>query len=81
MHTIEEFRRHPLTQHHAMARTYEHPEVGTLTLPASPLLFAQTKTQDVGPAPTLGQHTNEVLRCAGYDDSELADLRNRKVIR
>jgi len=81
VHTIEEFRRHPLTQHHAMARTYEHPEVGTLTLPASPLLFAQTKTQDVGPAPTLGQHTNEVLRCAGYDDRELADLRNRKVIR
>jgi crotonobetainyl-CoA:carnitine CoA-transferase CaiB-like acyl-CoA transferase len=81
VHTIEEFRRHPLTQHHAMARTYEHPEVGTLTLPASPLLFSQTKTQDVGPAPTLGQHTNEALRRAGYDDSELADLRDRKVIR
>jgi crotonobetainyl-CoA:carnitine CoA-transferase CaiB-like acyl-CoA transferase len=62
VHTIEEFRRHPLTQHHAMARTYEHPEVGTLTLPASPLLFAQTKTHDVGPAPTLGQHNDYILR-------------------
>jgi crotonobetainyl-CoA:carnitine CoA-transferase CaiB-like acyl-CoA transferase len=81
VHTIEEFRRHPLTQHHAMARTYEHPELGTLTLPASPWLFSQTRTQDVGPAPTLGQHTEAILRDAGYTDAELADLRTRKVIR
>jgi crotonobetainyl-CoA:carnitine CoA-transferase CaiB-like acyl-CoA transferase len=81
VHTIEEFRRHPLTEHHGMARTYDHPELGTLTLPASSLLFAQTKTQDVGPAPTLGQHTDEILRSAGYDAAELADLRSRKVIR
>jgi formyl-CoA transferase len=64
-----------------MARTYDHPEVGTLTLPASSLLFAQTKTQDVGPAPTLGQHTAEILKAAGYDDAALEELRSRKVIR
>jgi crotonobetainyl-CoA:carnitine CoA-transferase CaiB-like acyl-CoA transferase len=81
VHTIDEFRRHPLTQHHGMARTYQHPEVGTLTLPGSSLLFAQTPTQDVGPAPTLGQHTDDVLRAAGYDEPGLADLRARKVIR
>jgi formyl-CoA transferase len=81
VHTIDEFRRHPLTRHHAMARTYDHPEVGRLTLPASPLLFSGTRTQDVGPAPTLGQHTDAVLRAAGYDDAELAALRTQKVIR
>jgi crotonobetainyl-CoA:carnitine CoA-transferase CaiB-like acyl-CoA transferase len=81
VHTIDEFRRHPLTEHHGMARTYDHPEVGTLTLPGSSLLFAQTPTQDVGPAPTLGQHTDPVLRGAGYDDAALADLRARQVIR
>jgi crotonobetainyl-CoA:carnitine CoA-transferase CaiB-like acyl-CoA transferase len=81
VHTIEEFRRHPLTRHHGMARTYDHPEVGHLTLPGSSLLFSQTRTQDVGPAPTLGQHTDAILRGAGYDDAKLADLRARKVIR
>jgi formyl-CoA transferase len=81
VHTIDEFRRHPLTQHHGMARTYPHPELGTLTLPGSSLLFTQTPTQDVGPAPTLGQHTDEVLRAAGYDAASLAALRERKVIR
>ena len=81
VHTIDDFRRHPLTEHHAMARTYDHPEVGRLTLPGSSLLFARTPTRDVGPAPTLGQHTDVVLRDAGYDDGTLADLRMRKVIR
>jgi formyl-CoA transferase len=81
VHTIDDFRRHPLTEHHGMARTYDHPEVGRLTLPGSSLLFAQTPTQDVGPAPTLGQHTDAVLRGAGYDDAQLADLRARKVVR
>ena len=45
------------------------------------MLFARTPTRDVGPAPTLGQHTDVVLRDAGYDDGTLADLRMRKVIR
>lgn len=81
VHTIDEFRRHPLTQHHGMARTYDHPEVGPLTLPGSSLLFSHTRTQDVGPAPTLGQHTEAVLRAAGYDEARLAELRARKVIR
>ena len=81
VHTIDEFRRHPLTRHHAMAREYEHPDVGRLTLPASPLLFSATPTRDVGPPPTLGQHTDEVLRAAGYSDEALADLRARKIVR
>jgi formyl-CoA transferase len=81
VHTIDDFRRHPLTLHHGLARQYDHLEVGRLTLPGSPLVFARTPTRDVGPAPTLGQHTDEVLRHAGYGDAELADLRVRKVIR
>jgi formyl-CoA transferase/CoA:oxalate CoA-transferase len=81
VHTIDEFRRHPLVEHHGMARRYEHPEVGRLTLPGSPLLFTRTPTRDVGPSPTLGQHTDEVLRDAGYDPAAITDLRNRKVIR
>jgi crotonobetainyl-CoA:carnitine CoA-transferase CaiB-like acyl-CoA transferase len=81
VHSIDEFRRHPLTRHHGMAREYDHPDVGRLTLPGSPLLFSATPTRDVGPSPTLGQHTDEVLRAAGYSDAALADLRARKIVR
>jgi crotonobetainyl-CoA:carnitine CoA-transferase CaiB-like acyl-CoA transferase len=50
-------------------------------LPGSSLLFSATPTRDVGPSPTLGQHTDEVLHAAGYDEQALADLRARKIIR
>jgi len=81
VHTIDEFRRHPLTRHHGLAREYDHPEVGRLTLPGSPLLFSQTPTRDAGPSPTLGQHTDEVLGAVGYDPAARAGLRARKIIR
>jgi len=81
VHSIDDFRRHPLTRHHGLAREYDHPDVGRLTLPGSSLLFSATPTRDVGPSPTLGQHTDDVLRAAGYDEQTLADLRARKIIR
>src|SRR5260370_302910 len=81
VHTIDEFRRHPLPRHHGLAREYDHPEVGRLTLPGSPLLFSQPPTRDLAPSPTLVQHTDEVLGAAGYDAAALAQLRVRKIIR
>jgi succinate---hydroxymethylglutarate CoA-transferase len=44
---------------------------------------APVKTSDptpANPAPKLGQHTNDVLREAGYDEAKLAQLRRDKVI-
>jgi crotonobetainyl-CoA:carnitine CoA-transferase CaiB-like acyl-CoA transferase len=81
VHSIDEFRRHELTRHHGMAREYDHAEVGRLTLPGPSLLFSATPTRDVGPSPTLGQHTDDVLRAAGYTDAAVADLRARKIVR
>jgi crotonobetainyl-CoA:carnitine CoA-transferase CaiB-like acyl-CoA transferase len=46
-----------------------------------PLLFSDTPARDPGPPPTLGQHTDEVMREIGYDAAAIADLRDRKVIR
>jgi crotonobetainyl-CoA:carnitine CoA-transferase CaiB-like acyl-CoA transferase len=31
-------------------------------------------------APGVGEHTDEVLRAAGYDDDEVARLRDAKVV-
>jgi len=81
VHPIDEFRRHPLVRHHGLTREYEHPEVGRLTLPSSSLLFSATPTRDVGASPTLGQHTDDILRAAGFDASGIADLRARRVVR
>ena len=49
--------------------------------PGNPVRFAGEDPVDVAPPPTLGQHTDEVLRAAGYSDAALAELRARKIVR
>jgi crotonobetainyl-CoA:carnitine CoA-transferase CaiB-like acyl-CoA transferase len=79
--TIQEFMEDPAVRHHDMVHEYDHPDVGRLRLMGQPLAFAGTPTRDPGPPPTLGQHTDEVLRELGYDATAVNDLRARKVVR
>ncbi len=77
---IREFMSDPAVLHHKMIVTYEHPEVGPLTLMGQPLLFSGSAVPDAGPPPVLGQHTAEVLRAAGYTDGEIVELGRRGVV-
>lgn len=70
----------PAVRHHEMIHEYDHPEVGRLRLIGQPLVFSDTRTRDPGPPPTLGQHTDEVLRELGYDAATIADLRRRGIL-
>jgi crotonobetainyl-CoA:carnitine CoA-transferase CaiB-like acyl-CoA transferase len=79
--TIQEFMDDPAVRHHDMVHEYDHPDVGRLRVMGQPLAFAGTPTRDPGPPPTLGQHTDAVLRELGYDAAAVNDLRARKVVR
>jgi crotonobetainyl-CoA:carnitine CoA-transferase CaiB-like acyl-CoA transferase len=79
--TVLQFMDDPAVKHHDMVHEYDHPEVGRLRLMGQPLVFTDTPTRDPGPPPTLGQHTDEVLREAGYADDAIATLRAKQVIR
>jgi crotonobetainyl-CoA:carnitine CoA-transferase CaiB-like acyl-CoA transferase len=79
--TVLEFMDDPAVQHHDMVHEYEHPEVGRLRLMGQPLVFTETPTRDPGPPPTLGQHTDQVLKEAGYDAEAIAALREKKIVR
>jgi len=79
--SLAEFMNDPAVQHHGMIREYAHPEVGRLRLMGQPLLFSDAPTRDPGPPPTLGQHTEQVLRELGYEAEAIADLRQRGVLR
>ncbi|HEV8639678.1 MAG TPA: CoA transferase [Methylomirabilota bacterium] len=79
--TLLEFMDDPGVRHHDMLHLYDHPEVGRLRLMGQPLVFSQTRSNDPGPPPTLGQHTDQVLREVGYDGAAIADLRARGVIK
>jgi crotonobetainyl-CoA:carnitine CoA-transferase CaiB-like acyl-CoA transferase len=78
--SLQQFMRDPAVLHHKMVVQYDHPELGSLSLMGQPLRFSDTQAPDAGPPPTLGQHTAQVLRQAGYADHEIADLRRRGVV-
>jgi len=51
-----------------------------LTQLAPPVSFSEFEFAIVRPAPGLGEHTDEVLREAGFRDAEIAALRGDGVI-
>lgn len=58
-----------------------HPKKGTLPLVAFPLRFSRLGASLRRPAPSIGEHNEEVLMELGYAQDEIANLRQKKVIR
>ena len=65
----------------AMIETVEHPTVGTLKMLGIPFKFSDTRPSVRRAPPTLGQHTDEILKTEiGLDAAAIAQLRQDKVI-
>ncbi len=58
----------------------EHATAGTLKMVGPPVEMSGTPLRPRGASPSLGQHTDEVLRAAGYDDARIAGLRRRGIV-
>jgi crotonobetainyl-CoA:carnitine CoA-transferase CaiB-like acyl-CoA transferase len=52
----------------------DHPALGTLKMPGSPIKMSETPTSTRRRAPMLGEHTREVLLEAGFSDEEIRAL-------
>ena len=59
----------------------DHPTLGRLRTLGTPLKMSRTPPRPGRPAPLLGQHTDEVLREAGYTPGELTVFRAAGLIR
>lgn len=77
---IDELPEHPHLKAVGLFQPVEHPTEGPIHAIRPPTLFARTPAELALPAPTLGQHTEEVLREAGLDDQAIAHLADRKVV-
>ena len=71
----------PQTEARRMIETVGHPTLGALKLIGTPFKFGGTPTSVRRAPPTLGQHTDEILRNElGYDETRIVALRAGKVI-
>jgi len=59
--------------------TLEHPTVGTIHNIGLPARLAGTPGGIQRHAPLLGEHTDDVLRFAGYSDTEIAEMKSEGV--
>jgi crotonobetainyl-CoA:carnitine CoA-transferase CaiB-like acyl-CoA transferase len=72
--------RDPQVLARAMVLETDHPTLGRLRTLGSPLKMSATPPDAGRRAPLLGEHTNEVLREAGYTDEEISSLRSAGAI-
>ena len=61
---------------------YDHPTAGEIKLPGNPMKFSDVSEIISKPAPTLGQHTEEVLTSLlGMDAERIKELKSKNVIK
>jgi crotonobetainyl-CoA:carnitine CoA-transferase CaiB-like acyl-CoA transferase len=80
INTIEEVFEDPQVRHLGIPRRIEHQKMGRSNLVGSPVNLSDTPGRFIRPAPLVGEHTDEILMNAGYDDKTIEALRGRGVI-
>ncbi len=67
--------RSELVRAREMVVEMEQPELGTVRQLGVPVKLSRTPGDPTRPAPAFGEHTDEVLREAGYSDEEIAAMK------
>ncbi|GAB4275536.1 MAG: CaiB/BaiF CoA-transferase family protein [Candidatus Rifleibacteriota bacterium] len=57
-----------------------HPVAGKVKVPGTPIKYSDTISEIKSPAPTLGQHTREILLGHGYSNEEIDQLIQEKIV-
>ncbi len=80
IHTVDRVLSDPQVLHRGMVVEVDHPVCGQLKVVGNPVKASPGDGGRLRPPPTLGQHTEEVLRRAGYTTAEIESLRRDRII-
>ncbi len=76
----EGFYLHPQALHLGMMDENMHPEYSNLRQGGVQVAFSKTPSADRQPAPSLGQHSVEILQQLGFSELEISDMRAARCI-
>ena len=80
VYTVPEVFDDPQVRHRQMALDLEHPEAGTVTQAGVAIKLSETPGGVRSFAPHIGQHTGEVLGALGYSETDVAHLRDQRIV-
>jgi crotonobetainyl-CoA:carnitine CoA-transferase CaiB-like acyl-CoA transferase len=81
IYSIDELPEHPHLKAVGLFQPVEHPTEGPIFSIRPATRFSRTPAELALPAPTVGQHSEEILREAGFDDAAIERLAEKKCVR
>jgi crotonobetainyl-CoA:carnitine CoA-transferase CaiB-like acyl-CoA transferase len=80
INTLAQLLDHPHTKADKLIMQYDHPAAGRLNCVGHPVTFVGEERAPGLPPPSLGQHTDDVLKEMGLSDASIAELRRDEII-
>jgi formyl-CoA transferase len=80
IYSIDQVFSDPQVQHLRPHAKIDSPHVGTLTLLRQPMTLSRTPSHIERHPPAIGEHTQEVLREAGFTSDEIAELTRERIV-
>jgi crotonobetainyl-CoA:carnitine CoA-transferase CaiB-like acyl-CoA transferase len=80
INTIDQVFADPQVRHLGLAQGVRSQERGEVELVGQPILMSRTPARIRTPPPTMGEHTDEILRALGYDEAQIAELRAAEIV-